>query len=872
MRTATARDGESGMKRAGLHAGEHAVPLLAVEVRAEVAAGHSRAVVRQRYRNDESKPVEAVYTFPLPARGAVIGFAMTVGGRQLAGEVHEREDAFRRYDDAISAGHGGALLEQERANVFTANVGNLLPGEETVIEIEYVEPLHAEEGAIRWNLPTLVAPRYIPGAAAGDRTAHGTADPTSRVPDADRISPPVGAAPYGLSLELLFDLGCEVDVESPSHDLRTESAGNRTRVFFAQREVALDRDVVVTAVPRKSASAAAPLATVVAHRSGGGGEGRGNGVFAVSIVPDLAAGLKRRNARNDVVFVLDRSGSMGGTSMNEAKTALRLCLRQLREGDRFAIIAFDDTIELMSPGMVKLTRATLADADRWIDEVDARGGTELLEPLVRAVELAPDGVIVLLTDGQVGNEDEIEKQLLARRARARVYSFGIGTNVSDALLVALATKTGGAVETIHPGERVDDKVVAQFARATAPRVTDLRVAFRGVEVGEIAPADPAALIDGEPLTVFGTYEAPGFGAVEIRGVYEGEKFYLEVPFDLPEREERPTVVKLWAQARIRDLETAVLSGRRAETMRARVVELAKAHRVSSRYTSFVVVEKRTGDRRINEQAETRVVPVNAPSGWALLSSSRGRRSYAMASLGAPPPPMAAAPMSAPYGAPMPQANASGAAYGPASSRSKGKREDAGGAERDTSDDAMTFVGGLSSGDAFGTLAESAQGSDGLEVQCLADASAFPAPRAVSVDGFGRGGHGASSAADPLTTLLERQSASGLWEAPGRTPIEATVDALLVLLRLGISTSHPVHGAQTKKAVEALLDALAAASSADAKLAELALGTLWLLSTGRRTRSTIKQALSARHGLEALAAVLGRDDEVRAYVERIAPPS
>ena len=344
-------DTKRDVERAGLFAHGNAVPLLGVEVRAEVVAGHARAVVRQRYRNDEKRPIEAIYTFPLPTRGAVTGFAMTVAGRHLVGEVQEREEAFRRYDDAISAGHGSALLEQERPNVFTANVGNLLPGEETVIEIEYVEPLHADEGAVRWSLPTLVAPRYVPGAVAGDRTSHGTADPTTRVPDADRISPPIGDVAYGISLELVFDLGCEVEVESPSHAIRGERLDGhalRTRVTFSQSEVALDRDIVVTAFPKKSAFAAAPLASVVAHRAGG------TGTFALSLVPDLAGGLQRRDGRSEVVFVLDRSGSMEGTAMAEAKTALRLCLRQLREGDRFAVIAFDDSIETMSPRMTVL--------------------------------------------------------------------------------------------------------------------------------------------------------------------------------------------------------------------------------------------------------------------------------------------------------------------------------------------------------------------------------------------------------------------------------------------------------------------------------------------------------------------------------------
>jgi Ca-activated chloride channel family protein len=872
-----------GVEEAGLFAsGARPVPLLGVEVRAEVVAGHTRAVVRQRYRNDDKRPIEAIYTFPLPSRGAVTGFAMTVNGRQLKGEVHEREEAFRRYDDAISAGHGSALLEQERPNVFTANVGNLLPGEETIIEIEYVEPVQADEGAIRWSLPTLVAPRYMPGNVAGDRTAHGTADPTTRVPDADRISPPIGDVRdvrYGLSLELVFDLGCEVDVESPSHAVRAERVGGdapRTRVTFVQREVALDRDIVVTAFPKKSAFDTAPLASVVAHRE------TGAGAFAVSLVPDLAGGLRRRDVKNEIVFVLDRSGSMGGSSITEAKTALRLCLRQLREGDRFAIIAFDDSIDMMSPAMTTLSPATLRAADRWIDAIDARGGTEMLEPLVKAAELAPNGVIVLLTDGQVGNEDEIQQQLLAKRATARVYGFGIGTNVSDALLLGLADKTGGAVEMIHPGERVDEKVVAQFARATAPRVTDLKVSFRGVDVGEIAPAEPTSLVDGEPFTIFGTYEAAGIGAVEIRGMFEGEKFYLEVPFDLPEKESRPSVTKLWAQARIRDLERAALSGRRADSMKQRIVELAKAHGVSSKHTSFVVVEKRTGDRRVNEQAETRVIPVNAPADWAMFNAARSdasapdlgatriaRRSYGprgampapapppasmramspMASMGSPPPP-ARAPMGIAIQSP---SRAPTVAGGGGAGAGGG-----GGADDDRSITAASgpLDGSQGKGSLF-DLAEAAMDDDEELSQCVTMGS--PAPSASP-----------PPARDPLTTMLERQSASGMWEEPGRDPIEVTVDALLVLVRMGISTSHPVHGAQTKKAVDALLEALTASPKVDPKLAELALAALWLLSTGRRTRVAIKDATSGWAGLEALAAVLGRDDDVRAHVERIAP--
>src|SRR5690349_20304616 len=172
------------MTNAGLYTtDDRPIPLRGVEVTGEVLGGHAQVTVRQRYQNAETKPVEAVYTFPLPSDATLTGFAMTCAGRRLDGVVKEREEAFRDYDDALFAGHGAALLEQERPNVFTASVGNLLPQEETVVEITYVQRVPADEGALRWSVPTLVAPRYIPGKPAGDRTADGWTEPTDQVPD-----------------------------------------------------------------------------------------------------------------------------------------------------------------------------------------------------------------------------------------------------------------------------------------------------------------------------------------------------------------------------------------------------------------------------------------------------------------------------------------------------------------------------------------------------------------------------------------------------------------------------------------------------------------------------------------------------------------
>ncbi len=772
-----------------------AIPLRGVDVAGDVFGGHAHVRVRQRYQNAEQKPVEAVYTFPLPSDGTLVGFSMTCDGRTIEGAVKEREEAFRAYDDAVLDGHGAALVEQERPNVFTASVGNLLPGEETLIEVSYVQRVQADEGALRVMIPTLVAPRYIPGVPAGARTADGEADPTDRVPDADRITPKIGAVDYGLKLELTFDLGRELEVESPSHEIRVVREGGKTRVSLRRPDVALDRDVVVTArgVER------GPMKAVALHRDGD------DGIVALTVVPDLDGG---KPGRQDVVFVVDTSGSMEGQSIVEARAALRLCLRHLREGDRFNVIRFASDCVALFDRPRPFTQKMLDEADDWVQALRPNGGTEMLAPLLVAARQAPDGVIVLLTDGQVGNEAEILSEVMAKRGEARIYTFGIGTNVSDVLLRDLARKTGGAAEFIHPGERIDEKVVAQFARATARRVTGVSASWKGVEVGELAPTELPALVDNEPWVLYGRTRGRGVGEVEIRGKLGGEPFYLSVPVDLDGASAQPLLAKLWASERVRDLQTEELKGRRAERMKERIVELGVKYGIATPYTSFVAIETRTGDRRASGYPETRVVPVHAPAGWDMMKRRRtpAELRQVMFAGASPtgqvpvmaPPHMAAAPTGMP----------------PAPGRTMMS------APRDTAARKSTGVLGAIAG-FFGGGGGTGPGG--------------PRPTQTTAGSY-----------DPIAALLLTQRASGLWGPDGNDELAAaaTADALVKLLRADVTASHPVYAAQVKKAIHAALELARAVAAKKPAWAELLVAAAWLLAEGKRLRREVAQQLAA----------------------------
>jgi Ca-activated chloride channel family protein len=869
-------------QKAGLYTRDGAqVPLQGVDVSGELLGGHAHVRVRQRYRNAESRPVEAVYVFPLPSDATLTAFSMECAGRRIQGVLQEREQAFRTYDDAVSAGHGAALLDQERPNVFTAQVGNLLPGEETLVEVEFLQRVQAEEGCVRWALPTLVAPRYIPGTPTGHRTAHGTAEPTDAVPDADRITPPVGDARYGLTLELLVALGGQVVVESPSHALDVRGTEGGVRVRLAHAHVALDRDFVLTV---RSHDASAALTPLVTHR-----RGQEPGTFALTVVPDLL-GMASAPKRQEVVFVVDTSGSMAGESLPQAQAALRLCLRHLREGDRFNIFAFSSSYIFFSPQPVAFNQRTLEQADRWVASLHADGGTELLEPLEEAARSVPDGVVVLLTDGEVGNEAPILQAVLAARKTARVYSFGIGTNVSDVLLRDLARQTDGAVEFIHPGERIDDKVVAQFSKALAPRVTDVEARFEGVEASELAP-EPTGLpplVDGVPWTLFGRYETPGRGRLLLKGRSGPETFSLSVPVHFPDVSERPAVEKLWAAERIRSWQGASLVGRRAQALKERILKLALAHGIVTPYTSFVVVEQRTGARRASGQPETRVVPVHAPAGWAMFDTAQQdtavyrsppqmqqMRPMSVPVLGASsvvagmPPPSAPGARPPGYAPSRPSAPAAPpAGYAPASpakaAPSPARAGSSGYEKRKEEYSPFDAEGDMSSMPMGGAALPSMEEPEGLgaeppeEAYAMADA----APLFEAAEG-----------AAPFVTevgLLERQLANGLWEGTGlgaepARQARATALALLELLREGITSSHPLHGTQVKKAVEALL-ALVPSLQDVPEVAELALGVAWLVAAGPRTRGRIEQAARP---LSGLSACLGNEVALRQRVEGLA---
>ncbi len=607
----------------GLLARGAAVPLEGVRIEARLTGIAAEVTLTQRFRNTEAVDVEAVYVFPLEEGAAVSGFFARVGDRLLRGRVEERDEAFAAYDDAMAEGHGAFLLDQERPNVFTTSVGNLRPGQAVEIGVTTVSRLRFEGEALRFTVPTTVSPRYVPASG-----------PEIGQPDGERVNPERWLqVPYGLSLTVSIEGGPVRSVASPSHPIQTELDPGRTVVTLSQEQVALDRDFVLLVTPTETRR---PSAAVAAEEDGAR-------VAMITFLPELS---EQAAGPQEVRFLLDCSGSMGGSSMDQARRALALCLRALSEGDTFNIHRFGSRHDSLWPAPRPYDQGSLNEASAWLARVDADlGGTEILEPLKALLDAPVDPSrprqVLLLTDGQVSNEAEIIALCERSAARARVFAFGIGAGASDHLVRGVARATRASAEMIAPGERMEPVVLRIFGRIRTPALSDVRVDWGDLSV-EQAPRVCPPVFQGDALTVLGRIQA-GAGATQHTVTLHAGDQRFPVALDLEHAERGGAIPVLWARERIRELERgdAPRPGsqqrRGADRTGEAIVALGKRYGLMSSRTSYVAVEERAEGERTEGAAELRRVPIALTHGWGgVHAASRGAgRAGAMPPMAAP---------------------------------------------------------------------------------------------------------------------------------------------------------------------------------------------------------------------------------------------
>jgi Ca-activated chloride channel family protein len=601
------------------------LPLEAMDVRASIHGLSASVKVAQTFRNSLSEAMEVTYIFPLPPRAAVSSFQVEIAGRIIDGKIKERGQARREYREAIDAGKRAAITEEDRSGVFTMRAGNIMPGETAIVRLELVGPLAIEDGDPCFRFPLVVAPRYMPGKGLdGTSVGDGVAVDTDLVPDASRISPPVllkgCKSPIALSLSVDIDSGDLPlsELRSSLHAVVVEEKGGRTCVKLSPGE-RLDRDFILRFALKGDA-----VGTQLAICPDPGKQEDGNdGTIALTLVPPASEAPARPR---DVVFVLDRSGSMSGWKMVAARRAVGRMLDTLGDRDRYTVLAFDNQIETPANaegnGLIAASDRNRYRTLEWLGGIDAEGGTEMHQPLTMALDGLAGGyqdrdrMLVLITDGQVGNEDHILRSVAGKLRNVRIFTIGIDRSVNEGFLRRLAVLGGGSCAFVESEDRLDEVMSHIHRRIATPVITELMLVGEGIDIDpeSIVPRRLPDLFEAAPIVVRARYRGQPKGAVTLSGS-DAVGMPWKQSISAPVTEQSASVHSIWARGRVRDLEDRYAIGSGDQTkLEKEILATSLGFGVLSRFTAFVAVDNEV----VNSGGEVASVvqPVESPEGWA----------------------------------------------------------------------------------------------------------------------------------------------------------------------------------------------------------------------------------------------------------------
>src|SRR5437016_285903 len=592
-------------------------PLKHTDVKAQISGFLSRVTINQEFENPFKEKIEAVYTFALPQNAAVDDMTMLVGDRTVRGKILRREEAQAVYEAAKSNGQTASLLNQERPNIFTQSVANILPGEQIKISISYVETLKYEDGSYEFVFPMVVGPRYIPGNETGTQTkanGDGFAPNTDQVPDASRITPrpvPEGMrAGHDVSIDLTLDAGVPIDgLSSKAQEVDVERPDDhRAHLRLKDQATIPNQDFIFRYdVAGKKFSDA-----LLTHSSAPGG------YFTLILQPPERVTAEDVTPK-ELVFVLDTSGSMYGFPIEKAKETMKLALDNLYPYDTFDLITFSGDEHILFPEPVPATEENLAKAQAFLETRQGGGGTEMMKAIRASMDPSDKQdhvrIVCFMTDGYVGNDMEIIDEV-QKHPNARVFSFGIGGSVNRFLLDGMAKYGRGEVEYV--GLNDDGSAAAKrfHERIRNPLLTDISVDWNGMAISDVYPKTIPDLFGAKPVILSGKYSGNGKGVIRLKGKMSGRDFVREIPVDFSSAEQHDVLATLWARNRVDDLMSQDFKGAQQGNMKddvkQAITQLGLDYRLMTQFTSFVAVEEMIvtdggQPRRIN-------VPIEVPEG------------------------------------------------------------------------------------------------------------------------------------------------------------------------------------------------------------------------------------------------------------------
>jgi Ca-activated chloride channel family protein len=519
--------------------------------------------IEQTFRNHTDRQLEATYIFPVPKGASVRDFAMWVDGTKVKGELVEAEKARKIYTDIVSRTQDPGLLEYMGNNLLKLRVFPVPPKGDQKIAISYTSIADSDNGLVEYRYPLKT-----------DAKAPSTLEK------------------FTLNVRLKSQHSLQ-SIYSPSHAITMQRPNDKEAVIgFEKDQALLEKDFQLF----YTSSAKDIGLTALTHRPSPGQ----NGYFLMLIAPRIELS-KAQQVPRDMVFVMDTSGSMRGKRMTQARDALKYCLSQLTQTDRFAVLNFATTVNRYSDALQNAGADAVAAARKWVDGLEASGGTAIDDALAAALALRPNDpartfTIVFFTDGRptIGetNPDKILQNVGKRNsANTRIFTFGVGDDVNAAMLDQIAEQTRSISTYVREAEDIEAKVSSLYGKISNPVLANLKLSVgEGVQISEVYPPQLPDLFHGSQLTVLGRYTGKGHAAIKLTGSVgmETKDFVYELNF-ADKTEDKPFVEDLWARRKVGYmLDQIRVNGEKKELV-DEVVALAKRYGITTPYTSYLVV-------------------------------------------------------------------------------------------------------------------------------------------------------------------------------------------------------------------------------------------------------------------------------------------
>jgi Ca-activated chloride channel family protein len=591
-------------------------PRMHTEVHMEISGIIARVDVRQRFTNPGNTWVEGTYAFPLPENSAVDRMRMEIGTRIIEGEIREKVDAQRLYEQARANGQRATVVHQQRPNLFRTAVANIGPGETIEIRIGYLQIVEQNAGHYSLRFPLTITPRYIPGARDAAELPLTMETPTATISNAmsdddtsslgDLLPPLVQAnvEHQSVSFDIDLDAGAALEtLESLYHPIAVTKERTHSQIHLQNERVAPDHDFVLTWTPKVHGEPA--VAAYQEHTDAG------NHVLLMLMPPQEATVI---TTPRDVIFIVDTSGSMQGTSIEQARAALLKGLDTLTPRDRFNIIEFNSDFSMLYPQTVKASAQNIGAARDFVNELVANGGTEMYAPLSTALSMPVDREylrqVMFMTDGAVSNEDQLMQMIGERLGDARLFTVGIGS-APNAYFMRKAAQLGhGTFTYIGSTDEVDRRMSELLQKLKTPVLTNIELHWPNDARVEYAPEKFTDLYAGEPIVVTARVAKEAHGVLTISGTARSA-WTRQISLDSTQT--RNGVATLWARNRIEAIMDQRAAGVADTELRKQVLPLALQYGLVSNYTSLIAID-RTPVRPPEDALASTRIPNTKPNG------------------------------------------------------------------------------------------------------------------------------------------------------------------------------------------------------------------------------------------------------------------